>query len=54
MPATRLLRAAENDAEGRTLPTIVAETRVDIPEASVSDAVMLMDLRNTSALDVQE
>jgi hypothetical protein len=31
-------------------PTIVAETRVDIPEASVSDAVMLMDLRNTSAL----
>jgi ribosomal subunit interface protein len=31
-------------------PTIVAETRVDIPEASVSDAVMLMDLRNTNAL----
>ena len=31
-------------------PTIVAETRVDIPESSVSDAVMLMDLRNTTAL----
>jgi ribosomal subunit interface protein len=31
-------------------PTIVAETRVDIPQASVSDAVMLMDLRNTTAL----
>ena len=31
-------------------PAIVAETRVDIPESSVSDAVMLMDLRNTSAL----
>lgn len=31
-------------------PAIVAETRVDIPEASVSDAVMLMDLRNTTAL----
>lgn len=31
-------------------PTIVAETRVDIPDASVSDAVMLMDLRNTNAL----
>lgn len=31
-------------------PTIVAETRVDIPESSVSDAVMLMDLRNTGAL----
>lgn len=31
-------------------PVIVAETSVDIPEASVSDAVMLMDLRNTNAL----
>jgi len=38
-----------NDEED-THPTIVAETRIDIPEASVSDAVMLMDLRNTSAL----
>ena len=28
----------------------MAETRVDIPDASVSDAVMLMDLRNTNAL----
>jgi len=28
----------------------IAETRVDIPESSVSDAVMLMDLRNTPAL----
>lgn len=31
-------------------PAVVAETRVDIPEASVSDAVMMMDLRNTNAL----
>jgi hypothetical protein len=31
-------------------PAIVAETRVDIPQSSVSDAVMLMDLRNTTAL----
>ena len=31
-------------------PAIVAETKVDIPEASVSDAVMLLDLRNTNAL----
>ena len=31
-------------------PTIIAETRVDIPESSVSDAVMLMDLRNSNAL----
>ena len=29
---------------------VSAETRIDIPEASVSDAVMLMDLRNTGAL----
>ena len=31
-------------------PAIIAETRVDIPDASVSDAVMLLDLRNTNAL----
>jgi ribosomal subunit interface protein len=31
-------------------PAVVAETRVDIPAASVSDAVMLLDLRNTNAL----
>lgn len=31
-------------------PVIVAETRVDIPQASVSDAVMMLDLRNTNAL----
>jgi ribosomal subunit interface protein len=31
-------------------PVVIAETRVDIPTASVADAVMLMDLRNTGAL----
>ncbi|WP_144097049.1 ribosome hibernation-promoting factor, HPF/YfiA family [Croceicoccus sediminis] len=31
-------------------PPIIAETRTDIPETSVSDAVMLLDLRNTPAL----
>jgi ribosomal subunit interface protein len=31
-------------------PAIIAETRVDIPDASVSDAVMMLDLRNTNAL----
>jgi ribosomal subunit interface protein len=31
-------------------PLIVAETRVDVPEATVSDAVMMLDLRNTNAL----
>lgn len=29
---------------------VIAETRSDIPEASVSDAVMLLDLRHTPAL----
>jgi len=31
-------------------PLVIAETRVDIPTATVADAVMLMDLRNTGAL----
>ena len=31
-------------------PPVIAETKVDIPEASVSDAVMMLDLRNTNAL----
>jgi ribosomal subunit interface protein len=31
-------------------PAIIAETRVDVPTASVSDAVMMLDLRNTTAL----
>lgn len=31
-------------------PPIVAETSVDIPEASVADAVMMLDLRDTPAL----
>jgi ribosomal subunit interface protein len=31
-------------------PAIIAETKVDVPEASVSDAVMMLDLRNTNAL----
>lgn len=31
-------------------PLIIAETRVDIPDATVSDAVMMLDLRNTTAL----
>jgi ribosomal subunit interface protein len=38
------------DNEPAEFPAIVAETQVDIPESSVSDAVMLMDLRNTTAL----
>ena len=36
--------------EGEDAPPIIAETRVHIPEASVSDAVMMLDLRHTNAL----
>jgi ribosomal subunit interface protein len=36
--------------EASDQPVVVAETRVDVPDASVSDAVMMLDLRNTTAL----
>ena len=42
--------APEAEELGASFPAIVAETQVDIPDSSVSDAVMLMDLRNTTAL----
>jgi ribosomal subunit interface protein len=41
---------ADDEEDAADAPLIVAETRVDIPEASVSDAVMMLDLRNTNAL----
>jgi len=42
--------AADRDDAAPDSPVIVAEMSVDIPESTVSDAVMLMDLRNTPAL----
>src|SRR6476659_4042961 len=49
--AYTVFAAAEpSEDDSASFPAIVAETRVDIPETSVSDAVMLMDLRNTTAL----
>jgi len=50
--ASYTIFAAPRDEEDAPppAPAIVAETRVDIPEASVSDAVMMLDLRNTNAL----
>ncbi len=41
---------APEEEEPADNPPVVAETRVDIPDASVSDAVMILDLRNTNAL----
>ena len=45
-----VFEVAEADDEVGDAPAIIAETRVDIPTASVSDAVMMLDLRNTTAL----
>lgn len=45
-----LFSEAAEEEEPADAPVIVAETRVDVPDASVSDAVMMLDLRNTNAL----
>ena len=48
--AYRVFASAPDEEEPPANPTIVAETKLDIPKANVADAVMLLDLRNTSAL----
>jgi ribosomal subunit interface protein len=45
-----LFQEPADDEEPGDAPLIIAETRVDVPEATVSDAVMMLDLRNTQAL----
>jgi ribosomal subunit interface protein len=45
-----VFNAGEEAEEVGDAPLIVAETRVDVPDATVSDAVMMLDLRNTNAL----
>lgn len=45
-----LFQERSDEDEPGDAPLIVAETRVDVPEATVSDAVMMLDLRNTQAL----
>jgi ribosomal subunit interface protein len=44
------LEQDEDEEVAADAPLVIAETRVDVPTASVADAVMLMDLRNTPAL----
>lgn len=46
-PETEIEVEEEDDAGA---PPIIAETTADIPEASVADAVMMLDLRHTNAL----
>ena len=48
--AYRVFASAPQEEEPPASPAIVAETKVDIPDSTVADAVMLMDLRNTTAL----
>jgi ribosomal subunit interface protein len=43
-------QAAEEEEVTADAPVVIAETRVDVPETTVSDAVMMLDLRNTNAL----
>ncbi len=45
-----IFAAAPASEEPPMSPPVIAETRVDIPAATVSDAVMMLDLRNTNAL----
>ena len=48
--AYTVFESHDEEEEPGDAPLIVAETRVDIPEATVSDAVMMLDLRDTGAL----
>ncbi|MFV0644615.1 MAG: ribosome hibernation-promoting factor, HPF/YfiA family [Sphingomonadaceae bacterium] len=51
--AYRIFAAAGEDLEEVEVvdsPPVIAETTADIPEASVADAVMMLDLRHTGAL----
>ncbi len=45
-----LFQEPADEEEPADAPLIIAETRVDVPDATVSDAVMMLDLRNTNAL----
>lgn len=40
----------ETEDAAADAPPVIAETTADIPEASVADAVMMLDLRDTGAL----
>jgi ribosomal subunit interface protein len=45
-----LFQESVEEDDAADAPLIIAETRVDVPDATVSDAVMMLDLRNTAAL----
>ncbi|MDA7787603.1 ribosome-associated translation inhibitor RaiA [Sphingomonadaceae bacterium] len=45
-----VVEVEEDETEAPDAPLIVAETKTDIPECSVADAVMMLDLRDTNAM----
>ncbi|KTF69687.1 ribosome hibernation-promoting factor, HPF/YfiA family [Sphingomonas sp. HT-1] len=45
-----LFQEPHAEEEVADAPLVIAETRVDVPDATVSDAVMMLDLRHTNAL----
>lgn len=45
-----VFEGGSDEEEAGDAPAIIAETRVDVPTSSVSDAVMMLDLRDTNAL----
>ena len=45
-----VFQASDDEDEVADNMPIVAETRVDVPEATVGDAVMMLDLRHTNAM----
>lgn len=45
-----VFEGSDEDEAASDNPPIIAEMNVDIPEASVPDAVWMLDLRNTNAL----
>ena len=50
--AYTIFASEEPEAEelSEEAPPVIAETRIDVPDVSVADAVMLLDLRHTNAL----
>lgn len=51
--AYRIFASPENESEedeAQDAPVVIAETTADIPETSVADAVMMLDLRDTNAM----
>jgi hypothetical protein len=49
-----LFQEPADEEEPSDAPLIIAETRVDVPDATVSDAVMMLDLRQHQCASVPQ